>query len=442
MKKLIMLMLCLFFIVNLSISAEASDFTTSLNGKSSIDTGETFAVDIGVSSSVDVKEIKGNLNYNNEQLELISMAGKNGFNLMGGANLTAVAESPKNGTFIIGTLTFRARESLAPGDRSEIALSSTQASDGDRNYLGTGSSHSVTVSSPPEPKSDNNFLSSLELDRASISFNKNTTTYNVTVDHDITSISIKARAEDPKATIGGLGSKPLQVYENRFDITVTAENGSQRTYTLNVLRRDQDGNTKPVAKSDNNYLSSLKLDPGKITFNKNTTTYQMAVDHSAPSISIQAEAEDAKARVDGAGNKSLQVGNNSFEIIVTAEDGSKRNYRIDVLRRNKEEEASPETKSDNNYLTSLELSQGNLSFNKNIQTYHLTVDYDISMINVGATREDPKANVQGLGNKNLEVGDNRFTITVTAEDGSLNHYILNITRKEESADPDTETVGI
>ncbi|MFR1171228.1 MAG: cadherin-like beta sandwich domain-containing protein, partial [Coprobacillus cateniformis] len=47
-------------------------------------------------------------------------------------------------------------------------------------------------------------------------------------------ITINAKAKDSKASVSGTGEHELKVGENNFVITVKAENGSKKTYTISV----------------------------------------------------------------------------------------------------------------------------------------------------------------------------------------------------------------
>ena len=76
-----------------------------------------------------------------------------------------------------------------------------------------------------------------------------------------------------------------------------------------------------------------------------------------------------------------------------------------------------EEKSNNNYLSELIVDVENFNFDKNITEYTLEVDNDIQIITISAKPEDEKAQVTGTGQKALKVGENKYTITVTAEDG-------------------------
>ncbi|MDD3252167.1 MAG: SH3 domain-containing protein [Lachnospiraceae bacterium] len=87
--------------------------------------------------------------------------------------------------------------------------------------------------------------------------------------------------------------------------------------------------------SPNNKLSALGAEGFVLTptFNKDTTSYDLIVDHSVGNVTIQASAIDSKATVRGAGNIQLQSGNNEISVVVRAENGTERNYAIHVVRQ-------------------------------------------------------------------------------------------------------------
>lgn len=100
----------------------------------------------------------------------------------------------------------------------------------------------ITVNNPvqkpvvPKVKSSNNYLSSLtvegyELDRA---FDKETLEYNVTLEPFTKSISINAQTENDSATVKGTGTLEVNDIENKYEVVVTAEDGSKRSYVINA----------------------------------------------------------------------------------------------------------------------------------------------------------------------------------------------------------------
>lgn len=87
--------------------------------------------------------------------------------------------------------------------------------------------------------------------------------------------------------------------------------------------------------SPNNKLSGLGVDGFALTptFNRDTESYDLIVDPSVASVTVEASAIDSKASVSGTGTVALQSGNNDITVAVTAENGHVRNYVIHVVRQ-------------------------------------------------------------------------------------------------------------
>lgn len=99
------------------------------------------------------------------------------------------------------------------------------------------------------------------------------------------------------------------------------------------------------------------------------------------------------------------------------------------------------TLSGNANLKSLILSAGSLSpsFNPNVTTYNVTVDYSITEVLVSATSEESAAQISVEGSKKMKVGDNQRTVVVTAPNGTKKSYVLNIKRLASSENVSTPT---
>ncbi|MCB7357878.1 S-layer homology domain-containing protein, partial [Enterocloster bolteae] len=172
-------------------------------------------------------------------------------------------------------------------------------------------------------------------------------------------------------------------------------------------------------------LKSLSLSSGTLTpaFDPATTSYTANVGNSVTNVTITATANDTKANVAGNGTKTLVEGVNTFTVTVTAENGSTASYTVTITR----EGAAASTDAT---LKSLFLSSGTLApaFDQATTSYTANVDNSVSNVTITATANDTKANVAGAGVKTLNVGDNPFTVTVTAEDGTPKSYTITITR--------------
>lgn len=251
-------------------------------------------------------------------------------------------------------------------------------------------------------------------------FNKNTTSYTVTVPNSVSQILISAEKEDDLATVTGTGQVKLSSGTNNFEVTVTAEDNSvKKVYKIEIYRQ----------LSNNAYLKSLQSINGLITptFDKTNNDYNLTVPYEITEPNITAEAEDENASVSINGNKNLEVGTNNISIIVTAEDGTINTYNLVITRQ----------PSSNNYLSNIEVIDKNNKnyisvFNKETIKYEINVANDIDTITLKATAEDGATTIKGLGDKKLSVGENSFTISSVSANGVSRNYIINIERAKNS----------
>lgn len=96
------------------------------------------------------------------------------------------------------------------------------------------------------------------------------------------------------------------------------------------------------------------------------------------------------------------------------------------------------TKSSDNTLKSIVLSNGSLSpaFSPKTKNYTATVDNSVTSLSISATPTDQTAKVTSVsGNDNLQVGENTITITVKAENGVTATYTIVVTRRD-ATDPE------
>lgn len=91
--------------------------------------------------------------------------------------------------------------------------------------------------------------------------------------------------------------------------------------------------TQPNNKlSTNNNIKYLQVEGYKL-IKEDDNNYSLCVSNSVSSIVLTATAEDAKSSVIGAGEKSLQVGENLFQIIIKAESGAQNIINVKVIRK-------------------------------------------------------------------------------------------------------------
>lgn len=106
--------------------------------------------------------------------------------------------------------------------------------------------------------------------------------------------------------------------------------------TGNDSDANKDNENKEEKKSSNASLGSLVISAGTLSpeFSAATKDYTATVDYSCSSLAVTANPADSKASVTSVtGNDSLEVGENTVSVVVTAEDGSTSTYNIVVTRR-------------------------------------------------------------------------------------------------------------
>lgn len=186
-------------------------------------------------------------------------------------------------------------------------------------------------------KSSNNYLSSLKISEGKLNpeFNFRTYKYTVDVGEEINSIKITAGAEHNKAKVSGTGTKTLKPGENKFNITVKAEDGKERTYTIIVNKPSEE--EKVLLKSLK--LQGVKLEEEKVElsyspeFSSEVYEYSVNVANDITKIDVEAIASKEDYTVEITGNEELKEGENIITILVKAKDSDKvTTYKIKVIK--------------------------------------------------------------------------------------------------------------
>lgn len=315
--------------VNTVLAAEVS-----LSGPSSVRAGDTITLILTVSSPGSYG-LEGTLSYDSSSLTLTGMnISVNGWKLeTNGNKIVAYDDALSNplgsGTQVI-TASFKVNNSVGAGTNISVSFDGLTATDG-TNETNLGNAVYTTAILPP--LSGNSKLSALSADGISLTpaFNSATTTYNAgEVDFSVTALNINAVAEDTKAVIS-INNNSLSVGANTVSITVKAESGAVSTYYINVTRK-QDPNYVP---SSNASLSSITLSTGTLSpeFSPDITEYVVYLPFETASISASGIAADSKAgEVLGSELKEPAVGENKLIVTGNAEDGTKKEYIIHVIR--------------------------------------------------------------------------------------------------------------
>ena len=182
-----------------------------------------------------------------------------------------------------------------------------------------------------DPRSTNNFLSAITLSAGTIAFNKDTDNYTVVVENNVTSITIGATVADGKSILTGPGTFDLKVYSNVFKLSVKAENQTVKTYTLDIVRKDELGFSREL--SNDNALGTLTIEGIVFPFKPEITNYVLNVETAVASVNIAATVHHAAAKVEFSATAALDFGQNVVNVTVTAENGEKRIYALFIYRK-------------------------------------------------------------------------------------------------------------
>ena len=339
MKKYLKILLV---VILFSITTNVKAFSTYLSGDKEINENATFTVTVGVNDASNLWGFRAPINYDSSKLTLVSSTGLNGFGVAVGSSFVADNSSGINGSKSVATLTFKATSNFKVNESTTISLGSAEGSDGEQTITGSGSSITISIAAR---KNSNNNLSNLSIDGYDIDFASNKTSYQLTVEYEVNQINIKASTADSTARVSGTGTKDLNLYTNTFNIVVTAENGSRKTYTIEVIRKDIDGNIKELA--TDNTLSSITITDYNINFNPEILEYTILL-NEAVIPEINALATDTNATVTVNNPDSIKTGNNVIEISVIAENGAEQIYKINAIYLDEveEEKIAPDSKED------------------------------------------------------------------------------------------------
>ena len=327
----------------------------------------------------------------------------------------------------------------------------------------TRQTYTVTVYRDRSTRSDNANLSALRLDGVSLSprFSSGTTEYDARVPYDVTTVTVvAATAADIGAlvpVVGGGTEVPNSdvtrtigevATSTAITVTVTAEDDTtMEIYTIMVYRE-----SGPVL-SDDARLGNLALTGATLSspaaFAAGTTEYTAIAEIDVESVTVSATFTDnpgATVEIIPADQNTstedvhevyLTPGTNTvITATVTAENGSTNTYTVTVYQKRL-------TESDNADLSALSLDGVSLSpdFDPETTQYDARVPYNVMTVTVAATAADIGALVPVVGggtevpNSDVtrtigEVGTSTaITVTVTAENDSMNTYTIMVYRE-------------
>jgi gliding motility-associated-like protein len=288
--------------------------------------------------------------------------------------------------------------------------------------------------------STNGNLSSLAISQGSLSpsFASGTNNYTTTVATGITSLTLTPTLSDVNArvTVNGSqitsgtssGSISLNVGPNVIPVNVTAQDGTTTNpYNVTVTRLPSSDAT----------LNSFTVSTGTPTPDA-YNVYRSNVANTVTSFDVTAIVHEPNATITVNGSAAtsgtpvtlpLNLGDNVYNLVVTAQDGTTQNYYGMVINR---------AFSSNNVLNSLAVSAGSLSPAFDSATLNYTVQVSNATKSIDIT---PTFDATAYGSHDgfpapsgaaftsvLAIGDNQIPVAVTAQNGTPRAYNITVTR--------------
>ena len=219
--------------------AFATSAKVSLSGGGTVEKGESLTITLKYSGAT-FGSATARVTYDSSILEYSSCSGAEA---NGGGGTVVLTMANGSGT---ESLSCKLKFKAVKAGSTTVSVSTTDVYNIDMEELTAGSaSTTVTVKSTADKASTNADLSAMAVSSGTLSpsFSPSVTSYKVKVPNSVTTCTISADKADSKSSISVTGSPNLKVGENVRKVTVTAESGKTKTYTITITREAAEGSS-------------------------------------------------------------------------------------------------------------------------------------------------------------------------------------------------------
>lgn len=173
----------------------------------------------------------------------------------------------------------------------------------------------------------------------------------------------------------------------------------------------QQPSIKEDPKSNDVSLKEVTIDDESIDISDS-----MSYTTSKETVSIYTASNDNKAIIEYNKSAKLNIGDNTINIKVTAENGDIKEYILNIIR---------EKIASNNKNIKIIIDDKDVVFNS-FKSEVIYISNNKNKIDIKYELEDNNARVEITGNENLKVGQNEVIVKVIAENGEEQDYIIMI----------------
>ncbi len=325
-----------------------------------------------------------------------------------------------------------------------------------------GGNETVTYTLKVEKhESDDNLLTSIGLSKGSLTFDSKVTAYHASVENEVQSVTVTPTLSDSKAIVKVNGKDAtsagvkvtLPVGKTTVKITVTAENGDEKTYTLTITRAAaaaKETESKAAPKEDEVQkepsTGTSKAQPSSDKGNKSSLSAGSSDKGSKTSLTSAGSSDKgSKTSLTSAESSNNQKPNSGVSA-QQIESISTQKVKTDSVGKVTSADSLGEEVNNGPVLNSLAVSSGvwNKSFESNEHTYHIEVDNDISSVEMNATTNASGTTIEydGASSAKVKIKDKAKTaISVTvSKDGERRTYVLVFEKDMDVEMDEEETV--
>lgn len=207
--------------------------------------------------------------------------------------------------------------------------------------------------------------------------------------------------------------------------TTTTKTTKTRRTTTTRSRNTTTGFTAPTTTtttvpqiSDNNNIKSIKVNGQDIRYKEGKTEYSLKLPYDMTSIEVTVETESKKATYEVIGNTDMPNEDHIVKVIVTAENGDKKEINLNVKRYSVE--------SSDCTLANIYIEDYSLEFSKNKYEYVLDLPKNVKSLDITVVpTQEQSATYEILGNEKLK-NKSVIDITVLSADGTECNYQIKI----------------
>ena len=163
--------------------------------------------------------------------------------------------------------------------------------------------------------------------------------YTIEVPEKTEKIEIYAEVQNKNATVTGTDEVELVLGKNTNEVVVTAEDGTAKTYVINVIRDNDEYNYQKkignsgVYKNIDKGLETLEIEGLELDKKFNTNIYEYTCeidDFNVTDIEVKGVSTDSEYEVEIIGNTDLKEGKNIITILVSDDEENIATYQVVV----------------------------------------------------------------------------------------------------------------